>query len=124
LDCMPLAALALFLLLTSERYVFAARISCVYLMVAYAGFRLVPCLLHRVTRTRQSLIERLVLTSFITQEFLACTIAASVYLQDHDVSNAVLFFCFISWQFNPGLRIWRKLRKTEVFRDLPPTVVS
>lgn len=94
-------------------------------LVAYAGFRLIPRLLCARTLRRNSLLRKLALCELTTQAFVLPAFWLVQLMQVHDgfrVFDAVFVFYLYGYALNPGFRIWKKLRKMDNGQnDLPPS---
>jgi hypothetical protein len=100
------------------------------LLVAYAGFRLIPRLLCARSLPRNSFLRGLALSYLITGVALTLPFALIIYMQDPGASGAfdASFICLLyGHSLNPGFQIWKKLRKMgHEWQDnpVPPTTAT
>jgi hypothetical protein len=118
LDGISLAGCALLLSYGSRnsRHLFDSYFLAGFLLAGYAGFRLIPRLLYFRARSRNSFRRGLALCGLITTKALFLAYAAFLYMQDRDFwggLNALFIIYVWGFAFNPGFRIWNKLRKIE-----------
>jgi len=132
LDGIPLAGIALLFSnvnrnfrLLQEYHIFAG-----FVLLGYAGGRLIPRLLIARTQPRNSFLRELTLCNLITVVAFALTFALMFYVRDPEkfgAFDAVFIVYIYGSAFNPGFKIWNKLRKMGDERNsLPPnqTAVS
>jgi hypothetical protein len=126
LDIIPLAGFALLFshVNPNSRLLLDAHFFAGFVLVAYAGFRLIPRLLCARTMPRNSFLRKLALCYLVSSVALLVPIALIPYMEHPSISsagNAAFIFFLYGCAFNPGFRIWNKLRKMGDERnDLPP----
>jgi hypothetical protein len=96
------------------------------LLLSYTGFRLIPRLLFVRTPQSPALLRELALCNFLTQAVVVpfFWLVPFPLTQNHDgfqIFDTIFVFYVYGYALNPGLRIWKKLRKMDVKRnELPP----
>jgi hypothetical protein len=126
LDGIPLAGIALLFSnvnrsfrLLQEYHIFAG-----FVLLGYAGGRLIPRLLIARTQPRNSFLKELALSNLITVLALATIVALIFYMRDREkfgAFDAVFIVYIYGSAFNPGFRIWNKLRKiVDAQHEVPP----
>jgi hypothetical protein len=123
LDIMPL--LGFVLLCVYPHRIFQSRLLAIAMLVAYAGFRLIPRLLCAKPLPRKSFIKVLALSTFLTSVALGGWNALLFYTTTHDIYIGGFFGLYIvvlqTFKSHSPLRIWNKLRKMGDERnELPP----
>jgi hypothetical protein len=126
LDVIPVVGLVL--LLSRVRWISRPLLESHFfaglVIVAYAGFRLIPRLLCAGNRPRYSFFRGLALSYFMTTVAITLNLALIIYMQDQNFLSAfdAFFICFLyGYRLNPGFQIWIKLRKMgDEQKDLPP----
>lgn len=113
LDIIPLSVFVFFCVFPHQ--ISHLRLLAVAMLVAYAGFRLIPRLLCATTLPRTSFIRRLALISLLTQVALSIWYALFIYATSHDIFVSAYFGLYIlllpNFKSNSPLRVWNKLRK-------------
>jgi hypothetical protein len=128
LDSIPFAAFALLFIHVRSIPVNRHSLNLHYLaclvLVAYAGFRLVPRSLWAWGLPRNSFLKGIALSYLLTSLVILGPTVLFLFMHDHDLwsaFNSTVYFYIYGIALNPGFRIWRKLRKMSNERnDLPP----
>jgi hypothetical protein len=123
LDSIPLAGFAL-LICNDSHGKLDLNFLGDFLLLAYAGFRLIPRLICARSRPRNLYLKELALSYLLTYAALGFTCASIIWLHDQGAfgafDSALLLYGY-AYAFNPGFRIWNKLRKMrDEGHDLPP----
>jgi hypothetical protein len=113
LDSIPLTGFVLlFLHLTQNSWLLHAfHVFCGLMLLAYAGFRLIPRLVFIRILKRNSFQTKLVLSYSITTVAFAFIISLLFWSKDHNALLPAWFGFYYGYVQNPGLRIYKKLHK-------------
>jgi hypothetical protein len=88
------------------------------------GFRLIPRLLCARPHAHNTFRREIALSYLITVAALALSFALIIYTQDQgniSAFDSALILYIYAYAFNPGLKIWNKLRKMgDEQNELPP----
>ncbi|HEV7924924.1 MAG TPA: hypothetical protein VGR14_06190 [Verrucomicrobiae bacterium] len=127
LDIIPLAAVALFLYHSvqwNSRNELDSHFFAGLALVAYVGYRLIPRLLASRTMPRNTFRKEIALCYLVTFPAVFLPMWLISCMQDGGILgdiNRVLFVYLYGFRFNPGFRVWKKLRKMGDERhELPP----
>ena len=127
LDCIPLAAVALFFYHSvnwNPQSTLDSHFLAGLALVAFLGFRLIPRLLGASIIPRNTLRRELALCYLVTFAAVFLPMWLIPCMQDCGIlgaPNYVLFAYIYVYKVNPGFMIWKKLRKmTDERPELPP----
>jgi len=120
LDIMPLLGFAL--LFSHIHHIPNSRFLAIPVIVAFAGFRLIPRLIWAKALPRASFLRGLALSNFLTGAGFNLAYVLILITPPLDVFDMFfIFYIGILYFIGPAFRIWNKLRKMGGERnDLPP----
>jgi len=125
IDSIPFAAAALFFYSVhwKARPFLDSHFIAGLFLVAYAGFRLIPRLLGARTMPRNTFRRALAVCYLLTYAVVVVPLWLIPIMQDRNILcafDAAFIVYFYGCAFNPGFRVWNKLRKMGDERNEPP----